>query len=342
MSLLPEWAPQDAIQLSWPHPNSAWKPWLKTAWKLYATLCQHISQYQKVLISCDPSLDIEEITDLLQEHNTKLENILLKSVPTNDVWARDHGPITVRKNDQLRILDFSFNAWGGKYAYDKDNLINRNLNEQGAYAAALEQVALVLEGGSIEYDGHGTLMTTSNCLLNPNRNPTLSKQQIAHQLTDHFDLKQIIWLENGHLEGDDTDAHIDTLARFGPDNSLIYVQCLDHADVHFEPLRRMEDELKQLKDADNQPYRLFPLPMASAIHAENGQRLPATYANFLITNHQVLVPIYGQPEDQQALDVMRQAFPGYEIVGVNCQVLIEQYGSLHCITMQLPKGTLRS
>ena len=340
MHLLPEWTAQDAIQLSWPHPNSAWKPWLAAAQQLFTSMCAHISQYQKVVIACDTSLDIDELNTQLAQHQVNMENIILKSIPANDIWARDHGPITISVDSHPKILDFSFNAWGQKYAFDKDNLINSRLKEQGVYATNIEPVDLVLEGGSIEYDGHGTLMTTANCLLNPNRNPGLNQQQIQQQLTDLFGLQQLIWLQHGHLEGDDTDAHIDTLARFGPDNALVYVQCLDPQDVHFEALQKMEMELQQARDAQGQPYRLFPVPMVPAIHSADGDRLPATYANFLMTNRQVLVPIYGQSTDQQALDIVQQAFPNLQVVGLNCRVLIEQYGSLHCVTMQLPKGTV--
>lgn len=340
MKLLPEWAPQDAIQLAWPHANSDWQPWLTEAESLYGQLVRQISQYQAVLIACDPILDLAHITSTLQNAGANLDNVYLYSVPTNDTWARDHGPIGCQRDGKPVLLDFVFNGWGHKFEAHNDNLINKALEQQNAYICPVIDQTLVLEGGSLDIDGQGTLLTTTECLLNPNRNPQLSQQQIEQQLVDLFGLSQIIWLSDGHLEGDDTDAHIDTLARFCDANTIAYVHCDDEQDVHYSSLKAMERQLRDAKSSSGQPYRLVALPWPKARYNTEGRRLPLTYANFLITNQQVLVPVYGEKTDQQAIDTLQSVFTDREVVGLDCSVLVEQYGSLHCITMQLPQGTV--
>ena len=198
----------------------------------------------------------------------------------------------------------------------------------------------MLEGGSIESDGCGTLLVTSECLLSENRNSTLSKEQIESRLKHDFCVERVLWLDHGYLSGDDTDSHIDTLARLCPNDTITYVRCTDKDDEHFEELNKMEEQLKQFKTSDGNPYRLLALPMADEI-VFDGERLPATYANFLIINKAVLYPTYNQPDnDEKAKEVLQQAFPEYEIVSIDCTPLIKQHGSLHCCTMQFPKGVL--
>ena len=234
------------------------------------------------------------------------------------------------------LLDFTFNGWGGKFAAEKDNAVSRKLHACGAFGTTpLRTVDLVLEGGSIESDGQGTLLTTTECLLNPNRNPHLSKEQIEEQLKSELGVSTILWLEHGYLAGDDTDAHIDTLARLCPDQTIVYVACDDPTDEHFAPLKAMERELEQFAG-----YRLLPLPWPGAKYDAEGHRLPATYANYLVINGAVLVPTYNDPADLQALEVVGKAFPDREIIGIDCSTLILQHGSLHCITMQIPEGVV--
>jgi agmatine/peptidylarginine deiminase len=341
MKLLPEWAPQDAIQLAWPHSHSDWQPWLNQAETLYAQLVREVSQYQHVIIACDPSIDLSRLEQLLKDAGTDPHKVHLYQVPTNDTWARDHGPIGVENNNEPVLLDFIFNGWGDKFESVKDNRINTELAALNSYAAPLVNRSLVLEGGSLDTDGQGTLLTTAECLLNPNRNPSLSKHQIEQQLSEIFDLQQIIWLTEGHLEGDDTDAHIDTLARFCNEKTIAYVSCDDENDSHYQALKAMEHQLTQACDINGSPYQLVALPWPKARYNSDGRRLPLTYANFLITNQQVLVPIYGDVADSLALERLQNVFGDREVVGLDCSVLVEQFGSLHCITMQLPKGAVK-
>lgn len=309
-----EWEPQDAVLLAWPHEDTDWQPVLKQAQKTFEAIAHAIERSQRVIWIRPGYHDL----------------------PTNDTWARDFGPITIEEDGEPVLLDFTFNGWGGKFPADLDNAATRELHERGAFGTTpLRSIGLVLEGGSIESDGEGTLLTTAECLLNPNRNPTLNREEIEKRLKEEFGVHTILWLKNGALAGDDTDAHIDTLARLCPNKTIVYVACDDPDDEHFEELEAMEQELM-----DFPGYRLLPLPWPSAKHDEDGHRLPATYANYLVINGAVLVPMYNDPADEAALEVVQKAFPDREIIGIDCSTLILQHGSLHCVTMQIPKGVL--
>ena len=265
-----------------------------------------------------------------------MANVTLVELPSNDTWARDHGGITIFEDGNPIILDFQFNGWGLKFASDKDNLITERLHQAGYLFGELCNCRnFVFEGGSIESDGEGTLLTTSECLLSPNRNATMTRTDIEKYLLDVLGAKQMLWLDHGYLAGDDTDSHIDTLARLCPDNTILYVKCEDESDEHYEALRSMEEQLKTFRTLDGKPYRLIALPMAHPAYEED-ERIPATYANYLVINGAVLVPTYATELDAIALAQVQQAFPNYEIVGVDCQALIRQHGSLHCVTMQYP------
>lgn len=331
-----EWEPQSAVQFTFPHADSDWAEVLDQVVPCFVELIETASQYERVLVVC---ADAKEVGKLLS--NAKKENLILVEAPSNDTWARDHGGITILEDEQPVILDFVFNGWGLKFAADKDNLITRHLFERGIFRAKeIRHGGLVLEGGAIESDGQGTLLTTAQCLLSPNRNPHLSQAEIEAKLRELFGLERVLWLYHGHLVGDDTDAHIDTLARFCDAETIAYVQCTDPADEHFPALQRMEAELKTFKTQHGQPYRLVPLPMPGAIYADDGRRLPATYANFLIMNEAVLVPTYNVPEDAEALARLRNCFPDRTVIGIDCSALILQHGSLHCVTMQYPVGVI--
>lgn len=338
--LLAEWEPQDAVLLSWPHKQTDWDWMLDDVTQLYEALATVICDYADLVIAA-PADEHENIRARLEAMDAPMEYIYLYATPTNDTWARDFGPLTVETPEGMKLLDFQFNAWGGKFEYALDNKITQNLFEQDAFpAAVIEAQDWVLEGGSIETDGRGTLLTTASCLLNPNRNPGLSREDIEERLKSAFGIRKINWLNHGYLAGDDTDSHIDTLARLCPNNVIVYVACDDPQDEHFEELKKMEAELQDITDADGNPYRLIPLPWPQAIYNDDDQRLPATYANFLVLNEAVLVPIYDCLSDEDALEQISHAFPGFEIIGIPCATLIEQGGSLHCITMQLPEGVL--
>lgn len=335
-----EWEPQDAIFLAWPHKSTGWKGRLDELEQLYEALVSVICDFADLVIAI-PESEIEGVRKRLSAMDIPLEYVYFYPAISNDTWARDFGPITVQTEKGMKLLDFSFNGWGQKHAFDLDNCLTQSLFEQNAFPSAhYEAVDFVLEGGSIESDGNGTLLTTQSCLLNKNRNPNFSKEQIEQQLKNSFGVKKINWLQFGYLAGDDTDGHVDVLARLCPNNTIVYTACDDEQDEHYASLKQMENELKSMTNADNEAYRLLPLPWPGPKFGDSDQRLPASYANFLIVNEAVLVPIYDALSDEDALDVISQAFPGYEIFGIPCLSLIERGGSLHCITMQLPEGVL--
>jgi len=333
-----EWHPQHAIQVTWPHENTDWNWILDEIQAFYLNLAKLILNHENLIV-CVPD----------QAYKTALQQSIIESLPknhpftceifispSNDTWARDHGPITVFNDGQAQLLDFQFNGWGDKFESQLDNQITQNLFSQHAYPAKnISKQALVLEGGSIESDGFATLLTTEKCLLNNNRNPELNKQEIESILKSTMGVENILWLKHGDLEGDDTDAHIDTLARITPNNQIIFQGCNNTQDSHFNELAAMKEELASLKNTQGQPFKLIELPMPQAIF-EDGQRLPATYANFLFINGAVLLPTYNVPQDKHAIDIMCAALPDFKIIPVDCSLLIRQYGSLHCITMQIP------
>jgi agmatine deiminase len=335
-----EWEPQDAILLAWPHKNTPWDWQLDDMVQLYEALVSVICDYADVVIAL-PEAAIAEVRERLAAMEIPLEYVYFYAVDSNDTWVRDFGPITVQTDEGMKLLSFEFNGWGEKYPFDLDNKVSIKMQVLDAFPAAdFESVNFILEGGSIETDGQGTLLTTASCLLNKNRNSHLSKDQIEQQLKLSLGVRKINWLSSGYLAGDDTDGHVDVLARICPNNTIVYTACDDENDEHYPALKNMEQELMAMTNADGQAYRLLPLPWPGAKYSDNDQRLPATYANFLIVNEAVLVPIYDSLSDEDALDVVSQAFPSYEIFGIPCLSLIERGGSLHCITMQLPEGVL--
>ena len=338
-SFATEWDQQDGVILSWPHAGTDW------AYMLDEVTACYIEMARAILSDDDERLvivasDADDVRAALGQ-DADWSRIDIIELPTNDTWVRDYGPITVYHDGAMALADFTFNAWGMKFAADCDNLVTSRLNGQGLFKLPLINCRdLVLEGGAIETDGNGTVMTTTCCLTAPNRNDALSREQLEQVLLERLGAIKMLWLDYGGLAGDDTDGHIDTLARFAPGGIILYTGCDDPSDEHFEPLMKMEEQLKQFTDTDGNHYHLIKLPLPDAIYDEIS-RLPATYANFLVTNHQVLVPVYGQPEkDVKACELIGQAFPGRRIVGVDCRALICQHGSLHCATMQLPKGSL--
>lgn len=284
---------------------------------------------------------LEEITATYEEmarEIRKREDLLIVGEPSNDTWARDHGFISL-VDDQggRRLLDFKFNGWGEKFPAKLDNAINRRLYDEGKISGEyIDCLDFVLEGGSIESDGKGTIFTTSGCLLAPHRNQPISQAEIEARLKQELCAERVIWIDHGHLTGDDTDGHIDTLVRICPDDTLLYIGCDDPEDEQYKDLRLMEEQLKTFRTLEGKPYRLVKLPMPRPILFE-GERLPATYANFLVINGAVLCPTYDQPDlDAEALRLIGEAFPDREIVGIDCQSIIKQHGSLHCCTMQYP------
>lgn len=334
-----EWYPQSAIQLTWPHKETDWAPMLEEVIPCFTAIAREVIKHERLLIVCPNK---EEVLSQLGDMDTT--HIIFKEMPTNDTWARDHGGITVFENGQPVIYDFVFNGWGMKFASNHDNLITRHLFLSKTFAPEIDVVNMqpfILEGGSIESDGAGTLLTTVECLSAVNRNEYLNQEQLEYHLKDFFGANRILWLENGYLAGDDTDSHIDTLARFCDVDTIAYVQCNDEDDEHFVELQAMEEELKAFRTASGKPYRLIPLPMAEQIIFD-GERLPATYANFLIINNAVLLPFYQSEKDELARNILQKAFPDRKIIGINCLPLIKQHGSLHCVTMQYPEHIINT
>ncbi len=333
-----EWEEQDGVLLAWPHAATDWQTSLNEVEPVFAAIVAAISRFEQVILVVSDELSVQQ---QLARSGTLAERVRLFRLPSNDTWARDFGPLTVVGEGGPQLLDFAFNGWGLKFAADQDNQLSRRLHAAGAFGATpLSSAALVLEGGSIESDGNGTILTTSECLLSPNRNPHLDRGRVEQALFEQFGAERLLWLENGYLAGDDTDSHIDTLARLAPDETIVHVSCTDPADEHYPAISAMVEELQNFRTREGQPYRLLPLPWPAARFDAEGGRLPATYANFLVINGAVLVPTYRDPADAAALAVIGEAFPGREIIAIDCLPLIIQHGSLHCVTMQLPKGVL--
>ena len=308
ITLPAEWEEQEFVQLTWPHEKTDWAPMLDEITATYIEMAQAISKYEKLLIVAP---DVEKVKRLLAEHLTtqQMSNVVYHQCPTNDTWARDHAFLTLSDGT---LLDFCFNGWGEKFEASLDNAINRSLYSSlftlnsslltlnsSLYESHLD---FVLEGGSIESDGRGTIYTTRCCLLAPHRNQPLTEQQIEQELKRRLRADRIVWLDDEPLPGDDTDGHIDTLARILPDGTLLR------------------------------------MPLPDPIYDEDGTQLPATYANYLIIKGAVLVPTYGQPEnDRRAMERIGEAFPGREIIGIDARPIIRQHGSIHCCAMQYPK-----
>lgn len=332
-----EWHPQSGVQITWPHADTDWFDILDEITDCYVAFSKEILKREKLLVVCP---DEEEVTKHFTYEEQK--KLIISTHKSNDTWARDHGPLSIFQNDTPTLLDFGFNGWGLKFAANYDNQITKHLFEKEEFNPNVQyesRINFIFEGGSIESDGKGTLLTTSQCLLAPNRNQPMTQDEIDAYLRETLGAERILWLNHGYLAGDDTDSHVDTLARFCDENSIAYVKCEDESDEHFDELKRMEKELKSFTTVEGKPYNLIPLPMADAVFY-NGYRLPATYANFLVINNAVLMPTYASPKDEPAKKQLQKAFPKREIIGIDCRPLIKQHGSLHCVTMQFPEGFL--
>ena len=335
-----EWEPCRAVMIAWPHAATDWVYMLDEVEQCYQNLAQAIVEFADLIVVTPEPAHVEA---MLRAKIGDLSRVSIAVTDTNDTWTRDYGPISTISEDgdkDLVVLnDFCFNGWGLKFAADLDNLVTRKLifNEiLGREARYRNELSFVLEGGSIESDGKGMLLTTRRCLLSPNRNGGLTRHEISRHLKDVLGVTKIHWLDHGALEGDDTDSHIDTLARLAPDDTIIYTGCENPADTHYAELSAMRDEIRALRTAEGRPFNLIELPLPAAIHDEDGQRLPATYANYLVVNGGVLVPSYGQPKtDRLASLMIGSAYPGKKVVQVDCRALIRQHGSLHCATMQI-------
>lgn len=333
-----EWEGCGAVLLALPHPFTDWDYMLTEVERCYVDLVDALTEcgVNVILLCRDP-----EYASKLMGKVSDRSRLRLVEADFNDTWTRDYGPLSVMRHGRPRSLDFGFNGWGLKFAADKDNLVNLYLRDK--YVILPEQYRnerdFVLEGGSVESDGHGTLLTTTRCLTSPNRNGGKSKTELNAILKERLGADHILWLDYGKLSGDDTDSHIDTLARLAPENTIIFTGCRDMDDEHFEELLKMRAQLSMFRNLEGNPYNLVELPLPDAIYDENGERLPATYANYLVTDSHIFLPVYGQPQkDMLASQTLRIAFPAHRVRCIDCRALIRQHGSLHCATMQLPSG----
>ena len=325
-----EWEKQQCVLMSFPHEETDWaEDGLNEALSPFIRIAQAIAYGQAVYIICK---DKNKIASMF----CSTHNMTFIEIPTNDTWIRDYGYISLFKNNEKKLLDFTFDGWGGKFEASLDNSVNSALHQKGYMGITpLEKIDFVLEGGSIESDGEGTILTTSQCLCNPNRNGGLRKEEVEVKLKAYLGATRILWLDHGYLAGDDTDSHVDTLARFVNKETIAYVKCDNKEDEHYNALMHMETQLKNFRTLDGKPYTLVPLPMTDAIYNKAGDRLPATYANFLICNDALLYPTYGDTHDKIVHEIFKGLFPNKEIIPINCLKLIEQGGSLHCSTMQV-------
>jgi len=340
LNLLPEWTPQDGVLLAWPHAQSDWLSFLPRIEQVFCELVFHIARFEHVVLLCNTSELAEAVHKKLTVRGVNLQHVHILAVPYNDTWLRDSGPITVADSTHVYACDFRFNGWGGKFDAELDDRICHVLSQGTLFKAQYKPYDLTLEGGSIDSDGEGTLLTTSQCLLTDTRNPGMQTGDYETFFASEFGIKRVLWLNQGELQGDDTDGHVDMLARFCDANTIAYTSCERTDDIHYASLAALETELRNLRTATGQPYTLVPLPIPEAIYNQDGRRLPASYANFLIINGAVLVPLYEDSNDETILQRLHSCFPGREVIGINARAIIEQFGSLHCLTMQLPRGVL--
>jgi agmatine deiminase len=324
--LIGEFEEQSFTQIIFPHANTDWRDYLQDAQENFVNIINTIIKYQKCLVVCN---NIEDVKQHFKPH----PNLYFVEYETNDTWARDCSALSIFEDGKIKLYDFTFSAWGDKFEAKKDNLMSKNLSKY--YSKELQSVNLILEGGGVESNGIDTILTTSKCMLNSNRNNTMTPLEITQKLQDIFGASKILFLNHGYLSGDDTDSHIDTLARFINKDTIMYVKCEDQNDEHFQELQLMEQELKSLALKNN--LKLIPLPMASAVYYK-GERLPATYANFLFVNGAILLPVYGVKEDIEALELFKRTFVHLDIIPIECSTLIRQHGSLHCVTMNFAAG----
>lgn len=330
MRVMPaEWEKQQCVLMSFPHEETDWANDLEASLSPFIRIAQAIAYAQAVYIICK---DKTKIASLF----CSTRNLTFIEIPTNDTWIRDYGYISIKENGENKLLDFTFDGWGGKFEASLDNCVNTALHEKGYMGITpLESIDFALEGGSIESDGDGTILATSKCLCNPNRNNGLSKEEVEKELEKTLGNTRILWLDYGYLVGDDTDSHIDTLARFVNKETIVYIKCEDKDDEHYVALKKMEKQLQSFETKEGKPYILLPLPMTHAIYNKQGERLPSTYANFLITNDALIYPTYADKNDAKVHEIFKALFPNKEIIPINCLKLIEQGGSLHCSTMQI-------
>jgi agmatine deiminase len=330
-----EWEPQVAVWLSWPHKRASWPGFFRPIPCKFAEIVATISRFEEVRINIAKPLQ-KRAWSLINKAKADLARVTLYDHPTNDAWCRDHGPIFVKndKTGEVALTDWDYNAWGDKYPpYDLDNKIPPSIAK--ALGLRRFEKKMVLEGGSIDVNGEGLLLTTEACLLHKNRNPSLTREQIEQNLRDYLGVHTVLWLGDGII-GDDTDGHIDDLSRFFRADGIVTVVESNKRDKNFPILQENLERLHSLRTPQGKKFKIVELPMPKPSFCE-GQPLPASYANFLIVNGAVLMPAFRQPKkDAEAADVLAGCFPGREIVPIDCLDLVWGLGTLHCISQQQP------
>lgn len=333
-----EWEPHAATWVSWPHNRRSWPGHFDSVPTAFAHLVRTLARHEPVHVLAGGTSVLADA----ERHVGNCSNVTIHDIPTNDAWCRDHGPLFLSTRDRSlppALLHWGYNAWGGKYPpFDFDREVPRRVAELLGQHRFVP--GMILEGGAIDGDGRGTILTTESCLLNPNRNPGWTRARIEQQLVDNLGARRVIWLRAGDLAGDDTDGHIDQLARFVNPTTIVVAWENNTLDVNHEPLARNLQQLsEEIVDAEGQPYQIERLPLPSPIYV-NGQRLPASYCNFLIANEVVLVPEFDDPNDATAQEKLAALFPDRTIVGIPCRAIILGLGSIHCLTQQQPLALL--
>ncbi|MGM0412770.1 MAG: agmatine deiminase family protein [Pseudomonadota bacterium] len=338
--MLPEWTEQDAVLLAWPHEASPWAPWFGAIEATYRNLAVAITRFEPLLVLCRDADHAAATRAQLSLAGIPPTRYHIAEHPFDDTWVRDYGPLARSDGGALQLLDFRFNGWGGRHSAERDDTVNAALADVGWFAAPLRRDERILEGGAVETDGAGTLLLTRRSQFAPGRNDDPDETAAEAWLTAALGVERVLWLEHGGLKGDDTDGHVDTLVRFADPDTLVYQHCDDPDDPHYEALSAMAAELAELRTAEDRPYELHPLPWPRPQYDDQGNRLPATYANFLLVNDGVIAPLYHDAADTEALETLQRCFPEREVVGVDARTLLLQAGSIHCATLQLPRGTL--
>lgn len=329
-----EWEVHQATWLSWPHKEESWPGKITAIWPIYAQMIALLARSETVYINVNDAEMETQARQYLQIAGAK-GDIRFQHFPTNDAWCRDHGAIFVTRpvEPHLVATDWGYNAWGNKYPpFDLDNQIPKKMAE--TLNVPCFEGQMILEGGSIDVNGKGLLLTSESCLLNPNRNPHLSQIEIEQRLCTMFGVEKILWLGEG-IVGDDTDGHVDDLARFVAPDTIVTVVEDDPLDQNYALLQENLSRLQRMRDLQDQPLKIILLPMPPAVCYEE-QRLPASYANFYIANRVVLVPFFNHPNDQKAQTILQKLFPSREVVGLDCTDLVWGLGTFHCLTQQVP------
>lgn len=329
-----EWSAHESTWLSWPHKRESWPGKFEPVEPVVVRLVGALSRHERVRINVLDAAHERHVADLL-DGRAHAENIRFHRIPTDDAWCRDHGAIFLNRagDSGLHALDFRFNAWGGKYPpWDRDDAVATQMAK--ALGAPCASVDMVLEGGSIDVNGAGALLTTEQCLLHPNRNPDLSREDIESCLRSLLGVQQVLWLGDG-VAGDDTDGHIDDLTRFVAEDTVVTAIEADAGDENYAPLAENRERLAAMRLADGRPLKVLEMPMPRPV-VYRGDRLPASYANFYIGNRTVVMPAFGDPADETARAVLAGCFPGREVVAIDCTDLVLGLGTFHCLTQQVP------